>query len=444
MSTVRPNILYLHSHDTGRLVQPCGHTVPTPHLQAFASQGVRFRQAFSVAPTCSPSRAALLTGMYPHACGMHGLASPPWNYRVDCPERLLPNVLAAHGYVTALGGVHHIGGKALREIREQGFQVLLHEANRCEDVPDLHERAAHFLAQPPGAPWFLAVGFDQTHRDNRQGDPASGTCFSQPSPYDARQLPLRDIAPPAPLPDTPETRRDLTSFAEGARRLDQRIGHVLAALERSGAADNTLVIITTDHGPAFPGMKCNLTDHGLGVMLMLRGPGGFRGGRALDAMVTQLDLFPTIVELAGLGRCPWLEGKSLTALLQEEPAPAHVEIFAEQGWHEAPEPARCVRTDRHKLVRRADPVGPKAANCDEGPSKRVMLAAGFFERDLGRELLFDLAADPHETRNRIDDPSLAGVRAELRDALDRWMRRTNDPFLHGETVPPPGFAARSF
>jgi N-sulfoglucosamine sulfohydrolase len=220
MSLLRPNILYLHSHDTGRLVQPYGQPFPTPHLQAFAEQGVLFRRAYSAAPTCSPSRAALLTGMYPHACGMHGLASQPWNYRVNFPERLLPNVLAAHGYRTALGGVHHIGGKTVADTRAHGFQVLLNDSNRCEDVPDLHERAAEFLTHRHPAPRFLAVGFDQTHRDNRQGDPASGTCFSQPSPYDPLQLPPYAIAPPAPLPDTPETRRDLASFAEGARRLD--------------------------------------------------------------------------------------------------------------------------------------------------------------------------------------------------------------------------------
>ncbi len=438
MSTVRPNILYLHSHDTGRLVQPYWPAMPTPHLQAFAAQGVWFRRAFSVAPTCSPSRAALLTGMYPHTCGMHGLASPPWNYRVDCPARLLPGVLAAHGYLTALGGVHHIGGKTAADTRAEGFQLLLNDDNRCEDVADLHERAAHFVSQPPAVPWFLSVGFDQTHRDNRQGQPDSGSCFSQPTPYDPRLLPVSEVAPPAPLPDTPETRRDFTSFAEGARRLDERIGHVLAALERSGAAENTLVIITTDHGAAFPGMKCNLTDHGLGVMLMLRGPGGFRGGRTIDAMVTHLDVFPTIAELAGLRDYDWCEGKSLRPLLDQHAPPLHGEIFAEQGWHDAPEAARCVRTERYKLVRRADPIGPKAANCDEGPAKRVMLEAGFFERELGREMLFDLATDPHETRNRIDDPSLAGVRAELRESLEAWMRRTNDPFLRGETVMPPG------
>lgn len=438
--TRRPNILYLHSHDTGRYVQPYGHPVPTPHLQHFAEQGVLFRQAFCVAPTCSPSRAALLTGQYPHVCGMHGLASPPWHYRLEEPGHLLPRVLAAHGYATALGGVHHVGGRTVAETRTHGFQAFLNEDNVCEDVPDLHERAERWLAAAPRGPWFLALGFDQTHRDSRQGDPTSGTGFSQPSRYDPQAYDARYCLPPPTIPDLPATRRDMASFKEGARRLDERIGRVLAALEHGGQADRTLVVITTDHGIAWPGMKCNLTDHGLGVLLLLRGPGGCAGGRVVDAMVTHLDVFPTIAEVADLPPCGWLEGKSLLPLLRGETPALHGEIFAEQGWHDAPEPQRAVRTLRHKFIRRFDPTGPKAANCDEGPTKNALGAAGFFERELGEELLFDLHLDPQEACNRIADPALARVRAELRQALDAWMERTRDPLLTRGPVPPPGRA----
>jgi arylsulfatase A-like enzyme len=436
----RPNFLYLHSHDTGRFVQPYGYPVPTPRLQRFAEQGVVFRQAFAVSPTCSPSRAALLTGQYPHACGMHGLATPPWNYRLAAPSRLLPALLAARGYATIVGGVHHVGAKSLDALRAQGFTAVLNKDNLCEDVPDLHERAAAFLRTPPSQPWFAAIGFDQTHRDNRQGNPASGTCFSQTAPYDARALDARYCRPPPTIPDSPETRRDLASFAEGARQLDERIGHVLAALDASGQAARTVVIVTTDHGAPFPGMKCTLSDHGLGVMLMVRGPGGFDSGRVVDAMVTHLDLLPTLAELAG-GPGAVGAGKSLLPLVRGETTTLHDEIFAEQSWHDAPEPQRAVRTTRYKLIRRFDPTGPKAANCDEGPTKNVMASAGFFDRELGRELLFDLHLDPQETCNRIGDYSLAGVRAELRTSLDDWMRQTNDPLLSGGPVPPPGLRA---
>lgn len=230
----------------------------------------------------------------------------------------------------------------------------------------------------------------------------------------------------------------MASFKEGARRLDLRIGHVLHALDLSGQTEDTLVIVTTDHGIAWPGMKCNLSDHGIGVMLMMRGPGGFSGGRVIDAMVTHLDVFPTVCELLQVNPPPWLQGKSLLSLMRGEVATIHDEIFAEQGWHEQPEPQRAVRTTRHKYIRRLDPVGPKSANCDEGPTKRLLQRAGYFDRPLGEELLFDLQIDPLEACNRVNDPALSGVLTEFRATLDGWMRRTEDPFLSGRAVSPPG------
>ncbi len=433
-----PNILYLHSHDTGRYVQPYGHPVPTPHLQKFAEQGVLFRQAFCVSPTCSPSRAGLLTGQFPHRCGVSGLVGAPWHYQLNDPRHLLMHTLVEAGYVTALAGLQHVTRRERSLVQDQGFEVLLNEDNLGEDVPDLHERAARFIADAPSEPWFLSLGFDQTHRDNRQGNFASGTCFSQTHPYDPAQLDARYCQPPPTVPDTPETRRDMASFKEGARRLDERIGHVLAALAASGRAADTLVIITTDHGISWPGMKCNLSDHGLGVMLMLRGPGGFTGGRVIDAMVTHLDVFPTLCDLLHLSAPAWLDGKSLLPLVRSKVETLHDEIFSEQDWHEQPEPQRAVRTTRYKYIRRFVPTGPKAANCDEGPTKRLLEQSGFFDRPLGDELLFDLYLDPQEACNRINDPTLDEVRSQLRQSLDAWMQRTQDPLLSGQPLQPPG------
>jgi N-sulfoglucosamine sulfohydrolase len=302
----------------------------------------------------------------------------------------------------------------------------------------LHERAARFIASPPKGPWFLSVGFDETHRDSCQGRPETGTRFSKHSPYDPRRLDARYCLPPPTIPDLPATRGDMASFKEGARRLDERMGFVLAALDRSGAAANTLVIVTTDHGIAWPGMKCSLTDHGIGVMLLLRGPGGFAGGKVVDAMVTHLDLFPTVCEVAGIAPPDWLEGKSLVPLAVGKVASLHEAIFAEQDWHEQSEVLRAVRTLRYKYIRRFEPTGPKAANCDEGPTKQVMLEAGFFGQALGPERLFDLYLDPQEACNRSEDPACAPVLAMMRRSLDAWMRRTRDPLLSGQPVTPPG------
>src|SRR4029079_1931999 len=141
--------------------------------------------------------------------------------------------------------------------------------------------------------------------------------------------------PPVNLPDTPETRRDMAAFKASARSLDQGVGAVLEVLEETGLAENTLVFLTTDHGLAFPGAKATLYDRGLGVMLIMRGPGGFSGGKVFDAMVTHLDVYPTLCDLAGVDRPPWLQGTSLLPLLDDPASDLHEEIFAGATWHAA-------------------------------------------------------------------------------------------------------------
>src|SRR5204862_6618110 len=119
----------------------------------------------------------------------------------------------------------------------------------------------------------------------------------------------------APIPDTPQTRQDIAAYKASARVMDEGVGLVLRTLEGAGLSGNTLVISTTDHGIAFPAMKCNLTDHGMGVSLILRGPGGFCGGKVSDAMVSHIDLFPTLCDLLQIERPGWLQGKSLLPLM---------------------------------------------------------------------------------------------------------------------------------
>ena len=121
---------------------------------------------------------------------------------------------------------------------------------------------------------------------------------------------------PVPIADTIETRKDMAAFAASAQALDDGVGMVMNALEAAGLAKNTLVISTTDHGISVPGMKCNLTVHGTSVYLMMRGPGGFGGGKVCDAMVSHMDRDPTICEPLNVEKPDWLEGKSLFPLMK--------------------------------------------------------------------------------------------------------------------------------
>ncbi|RIK46894.1 MAG: sulfatase, partial [Chloroflexi bacterium] len=213
-----PHIVYLHSHDTGRWLQPYGYAVATPNLQRLAEEGVLFRRAFCAAPTCSPSRAALLTGQCAHASGMIGLAHR--GFRLRDERQHLAHYLRDAGYTTVLCGMQHV----TRDPHGTGYTRVLELANRSAAV--VAPAAADFLRSRPAAPFFLDVGFEETHRDF-------------PSGGDGRY-----VQPPRPLPDAPEIRQDTADFIRSAHDLDLGIGQVLAALEESGLTDNTLVIYT--------------------------------------------------------------------------------------------------------------------------------------------------------------------------------------------------------
>ena len=416
---MRPNVLYLHSHDTGRYVQPYGYPVPTPNIQHLADQGVLFRQAFCAAPVCSGSRAALLTGQCTHQTGMLGLAHR--GYRLRHPERHIVNVLREAGYWTGLIGEQHVSA----DPGDLGYDHVVDlDSTRVSEVAPAATKLIAERAQEAGS-FFLSVGFFETHRE-----------FFEPSS-------IRDVLysrPPENIPDNAQTRRDMASFRASARALDQGVGTVLNALEENGLADDTLVIMTTDHGLAFPEAKCTMYDRGIGVMLLVRGPGGFERGRVFDSMVSHLDLYPTICDVAGLEHPAWLEGTSLLPLVRGDVTQVHDEIFAEVTYHAAYEPQRAVRTARYKYMRRydTDHPGRVLANLDDSLTKDMLVTAGWGDVDPPMEALFDLWIDPSEGNNRIDDPALVGVVADLRARLHDWMIRTEDPLLNGPVAPAEG------
>jgi N-sulfoglucosamine sulfohydrolase len=416
MSSALPNILYLHSHDTGRYVQPYGQPVPTPNIQRLADQGVLFREAFCAAPTCSVSRACLLTGQYGHNNGMLGLAHRGWslnNYRQH-----IVHTLRDAGYYSVLIGEQHISKRP----DVIGFdRVVKIDKTHVETVAPA---ASEILGEPPREPFFLSVGFFETHREFLGPGSLRDTLYS---------------LPPANLPDTPETRRDMAAYKASARSLDQGVGAVLDSLDSHGLADDTLIIFTTDHGLAFPGAKATLFDRGLGVMLILRGPGGFSGGKVIDALVSHIDVYPTVCELVGIDRPSFLQGVSLMPLIRRQVRSVRAEIFAEMTWHAAYEPQRAVRTERWKYIRRfGERSTPVLPNCDDSPSKDLLLRYGWAERGIAFEQLYDLVFDPNEAANLAADPAHAGALAELRGRLDAWMHETDDPLLNGDPMPPAG------
>ncbi|MEM1446964.1 MAG: sulfatase [Planctomycetota bacterium] len=426
------NVVYLHSHDTGRYTSAYGHALRTPHVQKLAERGVLFRQAFCNNPTCSPSRACLLTGQVAHSNGMMGLAHR--GGKLNDPSHMLPYFLRDAGYETAICGFQHVtGGESPLTMEQLGYSLDLSAQRDIKPAPtgsgDIATAAvaADFLrTRGQDQPFFLDVGFTTTHRTNKNGSNVqwhNGELSPQGDP--------RYVQVPACLPDTPETRADYADYAVAVTRLDDYIGRVLDALDEAGLTENTLVICTTDHGIAYPHMKCNLTAHGTGVMLTLAGA-GFDGGAVVDSLVSHIDLFPTVCDVLGLDHPAWLQGQSLTPLRKDSAAVINDALFAEVNYHAAHEPKRSVRTKRHSYIRRITTRNHQVLpNCDDSVSKTVLLEAGWRDRSQVAEQLYDLVFDPTESHNVIDDPAYAEALADLRSRLDGWMQATDDPALTG-------------
>jgi arylsulfatase A-like enzyme len=343
---------------------------------------------------------------------MIGLAHRGFGLR-DMRQHLV-HTLAAAGYTTVLAGEQHVAATPDAIGYHRVIAPAVHTAAVVAPV------AAAFLASAPAEPFFLDVGFNETHREFPAVDGDAG----------------QHMTPPPPLPDTPATRRDMAGFVASARDLDAGVSVVLAALTDAGLADRTLVIYTTDHGPAFPDMKCNLTDHGIGVSLIWRGP-GIPASRVCDALVSHVDIFPTLCELLEIPAPGWLQGKSLLPIIAGVRDEVNDAVFAEVTYHAAYEPQRAIRTQRYKYIRRfGNQATPVLPNVDDSRSKDVWLAYGWANRPVAAEQLYDLAFDPQERNNLIGGPDAGLIAADLRSRLDAWMRATADPLLAG-TVPAP-------
>lgn len=441
------NVLLLHAHDAGRYVQPYGFPFENPNLMQFARESVLFRKAFCIAPTCGPSRSALTSGQYPHQIGMFGLPGAQ-GWKFDDYGKHLVNQMNRWGYETVLAGVQHEASHA-EHFPEIEYARVLERENPArpqdgEFYPETIDKVESFLATYDRAkPFFLSVGIDEPHRDNlarpELGLHGKGDRFTKTRYYDPDKLDSRYTAPMPWLPDLPGIRKDMEGYREGVRIMDEYIGRVLYAIKHNGYDQNTLVIVTSDHGTEFPGGKKTLRDQGTQVMLMIRGPKGgpspFTGGSVIEPMVTHLDIYPTICELLGQSPEHHLEGKSLVPLAAGECPKLHDYTFAEQTYHGSIEAIRSVRSERYKYIRHQDPKGPQMRH--DGPSTRLMESFGFYDRNLGSEELFDLYLDPLEACNRADDPAYASVKAELAEQLDREMERTGDPFPSGRFPSPP-------
>ncbi|MDV5170004.1 sulfatase [Photobacterium rosenbergii] len=428
------NIIYIHSHDTGRYVQPYGAPVSTPNIMAFAQDSLLFRNYFTVNPTCSPSRASLLTGSYPAKNGMLGLSQR--GFSLKDTRQHLASWLQQNGFRTALSGVQHEAGGFMDAkspvAKSLGYQTILTDTdNRCLEQWDYRnaKHAADFLrSYDEAAPLFLSVGLFATHRE-----------YPELTEQELNTKQYNYLAVPPTMMDTEANRIDTARLHKSLKILDDCVGIVMDGLRQSGKNQDSIIILTTDHGLANPFEKCNLNDAGTRIMLMMKVPGRTHlAGQVSQGMVSQIDIYPTLCELAGLAIPGHVEGVPFTSLLSEEPHSTRDRVYGEVNFHTSYEPIRTVRTERYRFTKYFDLQWPQynLSNIDASGPKTMLVDAGMSSKAKAMEQLYDLYYDPNEKNNLVGDPEYTQVYQDLKQDLLNWMEQRGDKFYSPQEYQP--------
>ena len=431
------NLVCIHTHDTGRYMTPYGYAALTPAIQEFAEDAMVFRKAFCVSPACTPSRGAMMTGTYPHCNGLMGLAHR--GFSLKRPHTHLAVYLRTQGYQTVLAGVQHESGfwmpgsvgrpageflgydKILTDFTmnpRNGQDYLQWDKNNCQAV-------CRFLrSYKSDRPFYLSYGLYSTHRP-----------YPEPDMYEQYLYDARYVHLPYGMEDTPENRSDMAGFLKSLHGFDMNLGAVLDTVKQCGFYEDTILMVTTDHGTANPFTKCFLNDAGTGTALIMRVPGHTGShGQVSDALISQLDVFPTLCSLLGLAEPSWLQGKSFAPCFDNPGWEGREELIQEMNFHTSYEPARSVRSRRYRYVRYLDGEWPyyNISNCDESPAKGRLLLHGWGKKKKQQEYLFDLVFDPEEKVNLAEEEEYKDVIDRFRGKLESFRERTGDYLLTSE------------
>ena len=426
----RPNILFVIADDWSYPHAGAygDRTVATPAFDRVAREGVLFHRAFTAAPSCTPSRAAILTGRPPHQLAEGGNL---WSF---LPSRfdVFPDLLEKAGYAVGHTGKGWGPGQF-----EAGGRTRNPAGPRFANFQD-------FLAQRrDGQPFYFWYGSTDPHRPYDAGSGAK-----------AGLLPA-SVKVPAFLPDTPEVRHDILDYYFEVQRFDSQLAGLLAELERRKELDNTLVVVTSDNGMPFPRAKAGMYDAGTHMPLAIRWPRGARSGLAVDAFVNLIDLAPTFMEAAGIAVPSGFTGRSLVPILAGKTDASRDRTFSERERHanvrrgDLSYPARAIRTGEFLYIRNYRPdrwpagdperyfaVGP-FGDIDGGPSKSLLLGRRedaairkYFELATAKrsaDELFDLKRDPDQLVNVAGNAAYSRTLERLRAELTLWQRATGDP-----------------
>ncbi len=438
--SVLPNIVYFVCHDLGRHLGCYRLPFSTPHLDRFAGEARRFTQAFCASPACSPSRACAMTGRYAHCTGAIGLSHMGWP--LDLGHRTIIDDLNTAGYATIHSGINHE-----RHPRTDRYAVDLPETwDDFSAASAVSKAIAHLARRESNRPFYLNVSTSEPHPSTWKevGDRIPG-----PVPPDEVVVPLN-------FPDSPLVRETVGAFQSSIIEMDRRFGELMEALDRFGLRETAWVIFTTDHGINGLGGKGTLYDLGTQTALMVRAPDGSGAGTVCDALVSNIDLRPTLCELAGVPAPDVVDGKSFAPLLRGEIHREHEAIFTERNFHgeyrQRPQskddtgfidlfdPIRSIRTSQYHYIRWWHPDGnphygpippcfPPGYEPDGETFWNAWPPPDFPRR---AEALFDVTRDALEWVDLAGRPEYQEVKRSLNSQLEEWMTATDDFLLTGK------------
>jgi len=438
----RPNLLFVTSDDLGLVLGCYGEKrIATPHLDELAASGVRFTTAWVAQASCSPSRSAMFTGLYPHSNGQYGLANTGFALHENMRDKTLPNVLRGAGYKTGIIGKLHVEPESSFQWDYRGKPD-----GPSRRVKYVAGEAEQFIKSAGDAPFFLMVNYSDPHAF-RNAQAVGGWDFP----------PQIDGVPENPLPpgektlfdfqqvDTPAQRIRTAGYLNAVERLDVGIGLLMQMLERTGNAENTVVVFCGDHGPPFARGKTTTYEPGLRVPFFLRWPRVTKAGTVSDRMVSTVDIMPTLLEAAGIAAPQPLHGQSLRQAVTGGKWREY--LGAEFHWHGANPfyPRRTIRDSRYQLIHNLQAGQAKPSTGIDGDQAITFAREPRYEGTAIRNA-FETFADPPEfelydtEKDSIEFHNLAGKRehakteARLKAALLTWRKQTADPFLDPAVV----------
>ena len=449
-SQAPPNILLVVFEDMSQKIGAFGDPIATtPILDALAEESILYPNTFTTAGVCAPSRAALITGVHQQSLGAQhmrthafGTAHEPSGYEIGYtavppPEvKAFPELMRKAGYYTFTG----YGGWVISNKKDYQFGTPF-------SIWDEDSIEASWRGRAPGQPFFGMVTLATTHESFLFPEqPVRRTGLAvETAARNARLLAGKeqltrpsDVVVPPWLPDTPEVRNEIATQYDNIAFTEKKLKTLLSDLEADGLADNTIVIVTTDHGDGFPRAKRSLYDSGILVPLMIRLPGGEHAGEVRGELVSFVDLAPTILSAAGASVPVWIQGRDF---LGDDRQPPNEYVFASSDrMDNAMDRMKAVRDQRYKLIRnyRQDvPFFQPIAFREELRSMQAFRELGaegelsplqdsYFAIPRAPLELYDTLSDPEETRNLAGEDALSATRVRLVEALEDWLSRTPD------------------